>query len=33
MPHARVVTLRHRLAASADLAGDDADSPDFDLPV
>ena len=29
MPHARVVALRHRFAASADLAGDEADSADF----
>jgi len=29
MPHARVVALRHRFTASADLAGDEADSADF----
>jgi hypothetical protein len=33
MPHAQRVALRHRLAASADPAGDEADSPVFDLPV
>jgi hypothetical protein len=33
MPHSRVVALRHRFASSADLAGDEADSADFDLPV
>jgi len=33
MTDARVVALRHRLAASSDLAGDEADSSHFDLPV
>jgi hypothetical protein len=33
MTDARVVALRHRLAASSDLAGDEAESPHFDLPV
>jgi hypothetical protein len=27
------VASRHRLAASSDLTGDEADSPHFDLPV
>jgi murein L,D-transpeptidase YcbB/YkuD len=33
MTDARIVALRHRLAASGDLSGENTDSPDFDSPL
>jgi len=33
MTDARIVALRHRLAASGDLSGEKTDSPDFDSPL